>query len=159
MSIPKLNLPTIKPLISIILKKHIPFLLVEDRSKRSQVFHKIDVCKTFSKFTGKNMWRSQTSSQQFFKKVTLAQEHVFYRALPANCFSKRFSLVWLLKCCQSRNFCYVLYSCYMKFYFCYIFHVYVIYFVIYLLYIYIYIIRFLTLLYVIFTLSDFQFEW
>ena len=50
---------------------------------------------------------------------------------------KLFTQLWLLKCCKSRNFYYVLYSCYMKFYFCYICHIYVICFTIYLLHIYI----------------------
>ena len=32
---------------------------------------------------------------------------------------------WLLKCCKNRNFYYVLYSYYIKFYFDYIFHIYI----------------------------------
>ena len=71
----------------------------------------------------------------------------------------RFRL-WLLKCCKSRDFYYVLYSYYMKFYFllymsylCYMFYY------IFITYLYVYY-MFLNLFYIsIFTLLNFKFMW
>ena len=85
-----------------------------------------------------NQWKDTNEVIEWFKNIESKQ-------------------IWLLKCCESRNFYYASCSCYMKFYLLYISYLCYMFYYIFIIYLYVHYILFNFIIISIFILFDFKF--